>query len=153
MLFLLFQIGQGRYALDARQIVEVLPLVSITSLPQAPVGVAGVFMYRGVLVPVIDVNQLTVGRPAPSRLNTRIVVVHFPDGDGETRCVGLIAERATETLRRDAADFAASGVANDQTPYLGPVTTDARGLVQRMDVEKLLPAAVRRMLFTVSGAS
>jgi chemotaxis-related protein WspB len=153
MLFLLFQIGQDRYALDARQIVEVLPLVSITPLPQAPIGVAGVFMYRGVPVPVIDVNQLTMGSPSHSRLNTRLVVVHFPDSEGQTRLVGLIAERATETMRREASDFAASGVENDQAPYLGPVTTDASGLVQRMDVEKLLPPAVRRMLFTASASS
>jgi len=152
-LFLLFQIGQDRYALDVRQIVEVLPLVSITPVPQAPLGVAGVFMYRGVPVPVIDVNQLTVGRPSHSRLNTRLVVVHLPDGEGQTRLIGLIAERATETMRRDASDFAASGIANDEAPSLGPVTTDASGLVQRIDVEKLLSPAVRRMLFTASGTA
>ena len=30
MLFLLFQLGEDRYALDAGQVVEVLPLVGIT---------------------------------------------------------------------------------------------------------------------------
>jgi chemotaxis-related protein WspB len=32
-------------------------------------------------------------------------------------------------------------------PYLGPVITDARGLVQWVDVTKLLPETVRDVLF------
>jgi chemotaxis-related protein WspB len=148
MLLLLFQLGQDRYALDTSRVAEVLPLVDITRIPQAPPGVAGLFNYRGVPVPVIDLSQLTIGRPAQSRLNTRIVLVHYPDGGGGTRLLGLIAEKVTETVRRDKADFVASGVTNDRAPYLGPVATDARGLMQWIDVESLLPASVRDVLFT-----
>jgi chemotaxis-related protein WspB len=152
MLFLLFELGQDRYALDTSQIAEVLPLVGITPIPQAPSGVAGLFNYRGVPVPVIDLSQLTIGRPAQRRLNTRIVLVHYPDGSGGTRLLGLIAEKVTETVRRDKADFVASGVTNDQAPYLGPVAADARGLMQWIDVDRLLPASVRAVLFTPSLA-
>ena len=110
------------------------------------------FNCRGVPVPVIDLSQLTMGRPAQSRLNTRIVLVHYPDGRGGTRLLGLIAEKVTETVRRDKADFVASGVTNDRAPYLGPVAADARGLMQWIDVESLLPASVRDVLFTTSLA-
>jgi chemotaxis-related protein WspB len=44
--------------------------------------------------------------------------------------IGLIAENATETLRLDPADFA-------------PFATGPRGLVQRADLESLLPAQLR----------
>jgi chemotaxis-related protein WspB len=152
MLFLLFQLGQDRYALDTSRVAEVLPLVDITPIPQAPPGVAGLFNFRGVPVPVIDLSQLTIGRPAQSRLNTRIVLVHYPDGAGGTRLLGLIAEKVTETVRRDQADFVATGVTNDRVPYLGPVATDARGLMQWIDVGSLLPASIRAVLFTQSLA-
>jgi chemotaxis-related protein WspB len=148
MLFLLFQLGQDRYLLDTGRVAEVLPLVDITQIPQAPPGVAGLFNYRGVPVPVVDLSQLALGRPARSRLNTRIVLVHYPDASGGTRLLGLIAERVTETVRRDEADFVASGVTGDRAPYLGPVATDARGLLQWVAVESLLPASVRDVLFT-----
>lgn len=147
MLFLLLEVGRDRYALDARQVAEVLPLVSITRLPQAPPSVAGILNYRGAPVPVIDVSQLTLGRPAERRLSTRIVLVHYPDAAGVRRLLGLIAERATHTLRREETDFVASGVTSGGAPYLGPVATDARGLLQRLDARTLLPASVRDMLF------
>src|SRR5688572_9662286 len=108
MLFLLLQLGTDRYALDARVVAEVLPLVTLKQLPRAPAGVAGVFDYRGAPVPVIDLCELTLGRPAQRRLSTRIVLTHHDTGGGERRLLGLIAENATATLRRDPAEFTAS---------------------------------------------
>ena len=38
MLFLLFQLGDGRYALEASRVVEVVPLLEIKRLLHAPKG-------------------------------------------------------------------------------------------------------------------
>jgi chemotaxis-related protein WspB len=147
MLFLLFELGQDRYVLDAREVAEVLPLIAIKRVPQAPPAVAGLVNYRGAPVPVIDVSQLTLGQPAQRRLSTRIVLVRYPDAHGETRLLGLIAERATQMVRRDETDFVASGVTDQGASYLGPVAPDERGLLQWIDARTLLPASVRDMLF------
>jgi chemotaxis-related protein WspB len=40
-----------------------------------------------------------------------------------------------------------SGVSNGVAPYLGPIARASGGLVQVIEVERLLPAAVRDMLF------
>ena len=79
-------------------------------------------------------------RPAERRLSTRLVIVHHPIGNGETRLLGLIAEKATETIRRDVLEFVDSGIVNDSAPYLGSVTQDSRGMVQRVDIPRLLTA-------------
>ena len=147
MLFLLFELGKDRYALDVRQIAEVLPLVGVKQIPKAPQAMIGLVNYRGAPVPVINLSQLTLGRPSARRLSTRIVLVHYPDESGHTHLLGLIAEKATLTARHEPSKFVASGVTNDGAPYLGPVVTDARGLVQWVDVRTLLPPSVRDLLF------
>jgi chemotaxis-related protein WspB len=147
MLFLLFELGTDRYALDVRQIAEVLPLIEVKQFPRAPQAIAGLFTYRGALVPVIDLSQLTLGRPAARQLSTRIVLVHYPDDSGDTHLLGLIAERATQVARLETSDFVVSGVTNPGASYLGPVATSARGLLQWIDVRSLLPASLRDMLF------
>jgi chemotaxis-related protein WspB len=147
MLFLVFELAQDRYALDARQIVEVLPLVDVKHIPGAPPAIAGLFTYRGALVPVIDLSELTLGRPAARRLSTRLVLVHYPDPSGRTHLLGLIAERATQAARHDASAFVASGVTNPGAAYLGPVAIDAHGLLQRIDIPTLLPPSLRDVLF------
>ncbi len=137
MLFLVFQLGARRYAIDASQIVEVLPLVTINKVARAPQEVAGIFVYRGAPVPVIDLSQLLEGRPAEHRLSTRVIIVHDPHS-GDRRLLGLVAEKASEMIRRESTDFVDSGVRSEGAPSLGPVAPDARGLVQRLDIAGLL---------------
>lgn len=147
MLFLLVRIGADRYAIDAVNIVEVLPLVAIKRIPRSVPGVVGVFDYRGAAVPAIDLTVLALGHEAKDLLSTRIVIVDHADGTGRARALGLIAEGATETMRLAEADFVEFGIANAAAPYLGPVTRGTRGLIQRIELDRLLPQPVRDALF------
>jgi chemotaxis-related protein WspB len=148
MLFLLFRMGDDRYALDALQIAEVLPLVGVKEVPKAPAGVAGIFDYHGVPVPLIDLSQLALGWPARRRLGSRIILVNYPVRSGISHLLGLLAERATEITRRDPTDFVASGVGNDTARYLGPVAADPRGMLQWINIDRLLPSSLSEQLFT-----
>jgi chemotaxis-related protein WspB len=147
MLFLLFQLGKERYALEANRVVEVVPLLELKPLPQAPKGVAGIFNFRGRPVPAIDVCALTLGQPAIERFSTRIIIVNYPDGRGTNHLLGLIAEHATEMLRKDVNDFLDSGVKLSEAPYLGPILMDEKSPVQWIYEQRLLPEPVRNMLF------
>jgi chemotaxis-related protein WspB len=147
VLLLVFRLGIDRYALDASQILEVLPLVEMRPAPQAPPGIAGVFDLRGRMVPVIDLSALVFGWPAGRCLSTRVIIAGYKDPAGEIRPLGLIAERATDTVARRLSDFVDSGMAHDGAPYLGPVARDAEGLLQLIDVDRLLPDPVRDALF------
>jgi chemotaxis-related protein WspB len=147
MLFLLFQLGKERYALQASRVVEVVPLLELKQLPQAPQGVAGIFNYRGRPIPAVDLCALTLGQPASERFSTRIIIVNYPDDRGTNHLLGLIAEHATEMLRKDANDFLDSGVRLSEAPYLGPILMDDKSPVQWIYEQRLLPEPVRHMLF------
>ncbi|MCO7611034.1 MULTISPECIES: chemotaxis protein CheW [Pseudomonas] len=147
-LFLVFRIGQERYALQAVDVVEVLPRLQLKPIARAPSWVAGVFAYRGVVVPVIDLCELTFGRPAQLRTSTRLVLVHYrSDAERPPRVLGLLLEQANDTLRCDPREFQPYGLDNRQAPYLGPVREDAQGLLQWVRVDDLLAAEVRELLF------
>jgi len=147
-LFLLFRIGSERYALRATEVAEVLPRVALKPIARAPQWVAGVFAYRGAVVPVIDLSALTFGQPADARTSTRLVLVNYrPDDAESTLWLGLILEQATDTLRCHPEDFQPYGLDNRAAPYLGPVREDAQGLVQWVRVNDLLDEPVRALLF------
>jgi chemotaxis-related protein WspB len=163
MLFVLFQLGHDRYALEAKRVVEIVPLLALKEFPQAPKGVAGVFIYRGQPVPAVDLCELMSGRRARERLSTRILVVNCaevgvesrePRAEGQpstldlprsthqttspSQLLGLIAERATATMRCDDKEFKDVGVNLAATPYLGPVLMDDKGMIQLVHAQKLL---------------
>lgn len=153
MLFLLFDLNADRYAVDVREVQEVLPLLELRALPQAPQGVVGLCDFHGQPVPIIDLCLLVTGIPARPLLSTRIVLVRYGAEEGGENLLGLVAEQATETLRREPEDFVAAGFRQDETPYLGPVTQYRQALVQWVDVQKLLPEAVRNRLFKMAAES
>jgi chemotaxis-related protein WspB len=136
MLLLVLQVGGDRYALDAREIVEVLPMVTIDPLPLSKEGFAGMLEYRGTSVPVVDVSQRLYNRTTRRRLSTRVVIVRHPASD--SRLLGLLVEKATETMRREPTDFIETGAGNEVAAHLGPMTRDAQGLVHRLELERLI---------------
>lgn len=147
MLFLLFQLGKDRYVLEATRVIEVLPLLDLKQIPEAPKGVAGIFNYHGKPVPAIDLSELTLGHPAGERLSTRIILINYPDETGRNHPLGLIAERATEIIRRDSRDFLEPGLKLGTAPYLGPVLMDGQGIIQWVHEQRLLSDRVRDLLF------
>ena len=147
MLYLLFELGKDRYALEARQVVEVLPLLEFKRIPRAIPGLAGLFNYHGNAIPLIDLTELSLGRPSQAKMSTRIIVTNYVNDSGERHPIGVLAERVTETIRRAESDFKASGVAAENARFLGPVLVENSHIIQRVDVHRLLPEGLQNQLF------
>ena len=153
-LFLVFRIGGQRFALDTREVVEVLPRLPLKPIAHTPAWVAGVLAHRGALVPVVDISALSFGQPAPQRTSTRLVLVRYRAAPARPdRLLGLILEQASDTLRCDPAEFRPYGLDNREAPYLGPVREDAQGLLQWIGVQDLLDDQVRGLLFPPEGTA
>ena len=63
-----------------------------------------------------------------------------------------MVEQAVETVERDPADFTTSGVEAGMPPYLGPIASDERGLIQWVRGEALLTPEIRDILFRQQAA-
>lgn len=151
MLFLRFDIGTDRYAIEATHVAEVLPWLAFKRLPAAPQWVAGAFSYRGEPVPVLDLTHLATGEPAPARRSTRLVLVHYPAPGPLARRLGVLVERATDMLRADAEAFRPCGIDTPEARYLGPVLDTDDGMVQWVRIDQLLSPEARTMLFDAAA--
>ncbi|GAC1449002.1 MAG: chemotaxis protein CheW [Chamaesiphon sp.] len=146
MLMLLFYIGDERYALEIEHVVEVFPMVALKKLHHAPDYIAGLFNYRGRIVPAIDLCTLIHGNPCRYYLSTRIILINYLDSDQTEHLWGLIAERVTETLNKSETDFIDPGITVDGFPYLGKIITDEQGMIQFVRVENLLSSSQQAYL-------
>jgi chemotaxis-related protein WspB len=147
MLYLLCELGKDRYALEAAQVVEVLPLLEFKRIPHAITGVAGLINYHGTPIALLDLTELNLGRPSQARMSTRIIVTSYIEESGERHPIGLLAERVTETIRRAETDFKKSGVNVEGARFLGPVLVEANNIIQRVEIKHLLPESLRSQLF------
>lgn len=147
-LFLLFRLGNERYALDAHDIDEILPLRRFKHVPATPDWVAGVFSRSGLPIPVIDLSLLATGVASAARSSTRLVLVHYKHRQrGTTHVLGLLLESAIETRYYPAESFESDGLDHTEARYLGPVLRTPEGMLQWVHVTDLLPDAVHQRLF------
>lgn len=143
MLFILFSIGPARYALPVDRIVEVVPLVQVQAIPQAPPAVTGLMNYRGRSVPVIDLRIQLLNQPSELNLSTRIVILQ-PDSD-KSHLIGLVAEKATETERFRTDEFQPQTLQMPEALQLGPVRVSSQGMVQMVQPENLLSPEMKTL--------
>ncbi|SFG77151.1 chemotaxis-related protein WspB [Duganella sp. CF458] len=151
MKVLVFHIGADRYGLPLRQVRRVLPLLELKGIPLAPDSVAGLLNLHGDPMPVIDLSRISGGAPSRQHFDTRIVVADYAAPDGTTHALGLMAERVQGVQEVSAQDLAPSGV--QAAPFLGQVAGDAKGMVQLVEVNDLLPAELRARLFPAEAAA
>ncbi len=154
MLLVLFTLGDQRYGLDAAVVELIVPALPLRAVPGTPAAVAGVFSFHGAVTPVIDLAQLTLGRPARAALSSRFIVARYTATEGGAEhFLGLLAESVNEVRDIPDAQLRESSVRSPGAPFLGPVADTTCGLVQTVTLQNLLPTDLRAILFPEAVAS
>ena len=149
MLLLLFQAAGRTFGIDTSKILEVTPVPELRNAPGAPAYIAGLMNFRGRTIPVLDLTRLIEGRASRNVLSTRLVLARYEPG-GEGAILGLVAERAVETVSCSDADFAATGIETQDMAYLGKAAILGGRIVQRVTLEETLGEEARALLFSSS---
>jgi chemotaxis-related protein WspB len=141
-LFLQIRTGDQGYLMDARHITRVLPLMRITSVPLAVGGVIGIINYQGSLVPVLDLCEILLHRPAARRVTTRLILFSVADFatselSNTHSIVALLAEGVSDVIRLAPGDFAPS-VRLRGAQCLGHTANVEGRLMQRIELAELL---------------
>lgn len=147
-LVILLHVGDVPYALDALEVNCLLPPLPVRPIPGTPDYVRGIFPFRGMMTPVIDLQMALYGRASDERLSTRFVVVNYRVGDEEFRPLALWAGKVTESVSVDIASLREPGVSSEGATFLGKVFADEAGaLIQFVKVSELLPESLQQQLF------
>lgn len=89
-----FQLGPEEYAIDILGVQEIIRIVEITHVPNAPHFVDGVVNLRGKVIPIINLRtRLGLSSVEPTK-DTRIVVVEVAH-----LILGFIVDSVEEVLR------------------------------------------------------
>ena len=89
-----FHVGTEEFAIDILGVQEIIRMVELTPVPNAPHYVEGVINLRGKVIPILDLRA-RFGLPAGDRTKeTRIIVV-----DISHTILGFIVDSVQEVLR------------------------------------------------------
>ncbi|MCW9014462.1 MAG: chemotaxis protein CheW [Gammaproteobacteria bacterium] len=151
MLILTINIGKERYGIEAIQVIEVIPLVVLQSVPLADQSIRGLFNYRGAPTPVVDLCQVFEQRACSNKLSSRIIIICPKALSGTPRPIGLVAESVTEVLQCEIDELASSGISSAENSCLGLIYKHGDELIQIIDTNHVLPESIASQLFSETG--
>ena len=149
-LFLQFSIGDQRYAIATNLIREITPMVQLTRVPKTEAYIAGLFNYRGTMLPVIDVSKLLFNAEHSLRLCTRIIILENPSSSMDN--IGLIVEQANKTMSYDMDELTEHKLSEQHASYIGQIIHDELGEIQLIDVDKLIPSEQINLQIAVNSS-
>lgn len=135
---LLFQVGEDHYVIPCKRIVEVIPLVKLQKLSQAPTYVTGLLNYRGEIIPVIDLCELLTKNKHSYKFSTRIIVVNYMSEQQTPYLLGLIAEKVTETLNIQETELNYPKIPVNTPFYLGETIIAQDEMIFCLNIDSLL---------------
>ena len=130
---LTFKLDDQEYALPIANVVQVVRIVAITPMPEAPDIVKGVINIRGKVIPVIDTRK-RFGLPArPYDLNTHLLIAQH---DGHM--MALMVEIVSEVLTMPASSIEPPSEIGPRMENLSAVGKLGDRLLLILDLDKML---------------
>ncbi len=102
--FVTFRLGRQAFGLPVEPVVQIIPMLTITHLPEMGDSVAGVINVRGQAVPVIDMRRHIGLTQAPVLLHTPIILMRMGSA-----VVGLMVDHMLDVLTVPQADLILPG--------------------------------------------
>ena len=138
-------INQKLYGLNIQSVREVIRMVEITSVPEAPPFIEGVFNLRGEIIPAVDLRRWLGEDNPESTSQTRIIICEI-----DQVTVGLIVDLVTKILRLplDSVKPPPSIVEQANRKFVSGVATLKDTLLIVLDLREVLTdlekAAIKR---------
>jgi len=129
-----FKIGQEEFGIEIIKVQEIIKVMQITKVPNAPDFVDGVINLRGRVIPVVDL-RIKLGLPKQDYTkNTRIIVIEL-----NSRTVGFIVDEVSEVLRinRNITEEPPEMVGNVEKEFITAIGKLEDRLLILLDLEKI----------------
>ena len=131
--FLIFTVEGVKNALPLDVVLQVVPSVYITPLPQAPDAVRGTINYRGSLIPVFDLRRLFQFSPKPLHIDQCFLICQT-----NLRMTALIADQVNGVASFADDDIQDPGVILPDLTRLKGVIKTQNGLIFIQNINAFL---------------
>lgn len=136
-----FALDQQRYGLRLDATERVLPAVELTSLPDSPSIVRGIFSLRGEMVPVLDIRRRFGLPPRIISPDQHMLVARTL-----ARRVALLVDTAVGVVSIAAKDIVPANSVSNQVPLVQGIAQTANGIVLIHDLDAFLALDEARAL-------
>jgi purine-binding chemotaxis protein CheW len=109
--YLTFSLAGEEYGIGILKVKEIIGMMAITRIPQAPRDMKGVINLRGKVIPVVDL-RLRFGLEEGQYTEKTCIIVVEVAGAGAKKLIGIIVDSVSEVLNIRGGDI-------EETPDFG----------------------------------
>lgn len=102
--YLTFSLAGEEYGIGILKIREIIGIMPVTSVPQAPDFVKGVINLRGKVIPVIDLRR-RFGMPAIDYTDRTCIIVVQIDSEETVLNIGIVVDSVSEVRNISGGDI------------------------------------------------
>ena len=99
-IYVIIGIGEDIYAMDAKNVLEVLKFTELSRPERLPSHIAGLFEYDGKIISVADIKSVLNIEPTPYDLNSMIVIIKVEDN-----IFAIMANRVLDVKRANLSNI------------------------------------------------
>ena len=136
--YLSFKLGSEYFAAHVNNVINILELTEITSVPRSPAYMKGVINLRGAVLPVVD-TRLKFGMTETINTQDTCILVLNVQIDGETVSVGGLVDSVQEVLEIEDKDIMpAPSIGNKyKTEFINGVIRLNNEFIMLLDMDKM----------------
>ncbi len=140
--YLTFVLAGEDYGLEILKVREIIGMLDITAIPQAPPYIKGVTNLRGRVIPVIDLRLKFGLPPMDYGERTCIIVVDVRNESGVMQ-MGIVVDAVSEVLQVAADDLEPPPAFGNtiQGSYILGIAKTKGGIKVLLDIHRILSAA------------
>ena len=94
-----FRVGNETFGVTIQTVHEIVRVMEVTAVPDAPVYIEGVINLRGKIIPVVDLRKRFGEKTITKNKKNRILVAEIG-----SKMVGLVVDSASEVLKIPPSD-------------------------------------------------
>jgi len=128
-----FTAASKKYAVNIKQVHEVIRMREITAIPGAAGFVEGIINLRGRIITVIRLGKKHGLQKLKLDKKNRIIIAKL-----NSRLIGVIVDEVSDVISLKAGDITPPDEALKKTGYLIGMAKTAQGLILILDLKKLL---------------
>ncbi len=132
-----FSVGNQEFCVDILKVQEIIRMMEITKIPNAPEFVEGVINLRGKVIPIIDFGKRCNlhSEAGGDESHKRIVVVAI----GE-KTVGIVVDKVSQVIKLEAEQISSTPdvVKGYNSDFISGVGKSGDKLLILLDIDRLL---------------
>ncbi len=128
-----FRSADKKYAVNIKQVHEVIRMREITAIPEAARFVEGIINLRGRIITVISLGKKHGLQKLKPPKKTRIIIAKL-----NSRLIGVIVDEVSDVITLKAGDITPPDEALKKAGYLIGMAKIAQDLILILDLKKLL---------------